>query len=420
MKLASLLFLLTSLSVMGSQFDWPAGISTNGPYTLVSVVSNSTVFMPSSASATENDLESHKYNHHTRIAVFSNRVFIAHSSYPTNETDAGGQTVIHYSTNHGVSWSSPALVCPPQSSWQTISNCCGLDGSRIAYPRNFQILSNKLYLVSAVDQVHVIGGVSQFLVGIALMANEIGLDGTVGTIFRISPANYTNIDSKPFVAYDSTLGPPIYSYSKLYGTWGGSTPFDTQSDWIGWTYQNPYNYVEPSTFSQDGSSLNFFRLWRSISSVLYIALSTSSDGGGTWSALSDLTVPNSPSEMSGIRLMDGSFCIIGNPQGLGPGGGGRDPLFLAKSSSSSTALTNVWAIRQGISGTPTYAGNYKGGGASYNDVVQVGNYLYVSYSIQKESIGFSRVLIPGLDDNNNDFQLGSSLNGAFLSGVNFQ
>ena len=65
-------------------------------------------------------------------------------------------------------------------------------------------------------------------------------------------------------------------------------------------------------------------------------------------------------------------------------------------------ITNVTSIRQGLTGTPTYSGTGKGGGAQYPDAVQVGNYLYVSYSMQKESIGFSRVLIPGLADDNSD------------------
>lgn len=76
----------------------------------------------------------------------------------------------------------------------------------------------------------------------------------------------------------------------------------------------------------------------------------------------------------------------------------RDPLFLAITDVDSVNVTDVYAIRQGLSDTPTYTGAGKHGGASYVSAIEVDvagtPYLYIAYSLQKETIGFSKLPIP--------------------------
>lgn len=380
-------------SVGFTLFSWPDGTNTTGTYPLVSTISNATVLTPNANEAVEADLATHKYHHHTRITTQAGVTFIAFSSAGSNEFQGGCQTAFCFSTNKGATWSAPVLACPSQSAW---TNDYLVIGSRITYPRNFTLYNGTNYLIIAVDDVIDTGGTVN---GAALLACAVNTNGTAGTLFRISSATCPSVDGKTVPSYDSTLGPPLMADSKIYGCWGGSYPNQPQSEWVGWVQYSGAKYDEPNTFSIDGSSANLYRLWRGPGSVIYQAKST--DSGASWTPPYWTSIPNSPSEMTGARLTGGQYALIGNPNEIA-GKAFRDPLFLAMTSSNNCVVTNVWAIRQGLSDAPTYAGHAKQGGAQYPGVCQNGNYLYVSYSLQKESIGFSRVLIPGLPDNNND------------------
>lgn len=379
-------------------FTWPVGVSTNGPYTLLSGLQTNLVFTPTADWSTENDLKSHKYNHHTRIAYLGSTIFVAHSSAGTNEADSGQQTVVQFSRDYGTNWSDPVLVCPAQSTWKAVPF---ENGARISYPRNFQILSNALYLVSAIDQCDTSGG--EHYIGIALVACRLFEDGTLGPLFRISTADYTPLSGKPYIAYDSDLGPPLYSYSKIYGTWGGTWASAPDSDWH-WKYVTngpgfSITVSEPNTFSVDGSANNLTRLWRNADfpDYWFVWQADSTDGGLSWTKPQATTVPNGATEITGMSLNDLRYVIISNPAHSG-----RDPLYLAITAPASMDITTVGAIQQGVSSVPVYASATKTGGAAYPSVVQKANYLYVAYSIHKESIGFSRILIPGRNGNDND------------------
>ncbi len=393
-------YLLVALSARAAEWTWPSGNLT-GPYTLASSISNVTVFTPNSSPSVEIDLATHKYQHHTRIAYAGGLTYIAFSSACTNEQDAGMQTAFCVSSNHGGTWSAPVLACPSQSQWQSNWNVVG---SRIAYPRNWQIYSNDLYLISAVDQFQTYSNTSlkTQVVAVALVAVKAVGASVSGNPFLVSTDAYTAIDGKTQLSYNATLGPPLLAGSQIYGCWGGSyTPAGfTNTAWVGWLTTNGIFYDEPNTFYADSGTNNLYRLWRKANgTTTVVAYNSSVDGGLNWSAPVDTAIPHSPSETAGLRLADGRYAVIGNPQ---TGSTYRDPLFLAVTDTGTTPLTNIFAVRQGLSATPIYAGFSKSGGASYVHAIQVSNYLYVSYSMQKESIGFSRVLIPDLADNNND------------------
>ena len=87
-------------------------------------------------------------------------------------------------------------------------------------------------------------------------------------------------------------------------------------------------------------------------------------------------------------MPDKSIALIGNPVDNGTL---RDPLYLATFSRTTGKLKAVSAIRQGVSDVPVYPGDGKGGGASYPGAVVVGTNLHVSYSLQKESVGHTRI-----------------------------
>ncbi len=376
-------------------FTWPSGVSNRGPYTLLSSVSNTTVISPSGATISEADISTHQYHHHTRIwwltnGTASGTIALAYSSCATNEADGGMQTVVSFSTNLGVSWSSPVLAVPSQSRWIYTSGYF-TNNVRVTYPRNFTSYGGTNYLITAVDQF-VNDGREH---GDALLACAVYSDQTIGPLFRISSATYTNMDGKTSVDYNSTLGPPLMVDTKLYGCWGGTSPGgEPASEWIGWLWDGTGTVVEPNVFPADASSTNFYRIWRAVGTydTHLVYQQTSTNAGTNWSAISATEIPNAPSETVGRRLADGRTVFLGNPTYYS--GAGRDPLFLAITDGTAT-ITNVWAVRQGDSQIPTYGGWGKGGGASYVDCIQVRSNLLISYSLQKETISFSKVPIPG-------------------------
>lgn len=381
----------------GQTFTWPSGTNVTGPYQLLSVISNATVFTPNSSVSVENDILTHKYQHHTRILWDSGLTYLAFSSACTNEGDGGEQSVFCVSSNRGATWSDPVLACPSQSQW---INTYQQTNQLITYPRNWQKYNDAIYLICAVDGYGIYQTNKTNYVAAALVGVQVSGASVVGSPFLISTNAYTAFDGKTTPLLNSTLRPPLMSYSQLYGCWGGSYVAFTQSEWWGWYNFAGVYLVEPNTFSADGGTNNYYRLWRSFNWITTnLWQQVSSDGGVTWTGTTNTSIPNSPSETAAIRMTDGRFAIVGNPM---TGSTSRDPLFLAITDTSSTAITNVWAIRQGLSSTPIYAGFSKSGGAAYPGVMQVGNYIYVSYSMQKESIGFSRVLVPGLADDNSD------------------
>lgn len=317
------------------------------------------------------------------------------ASAGTNEGDAGSQVAICLSTNRGFTWGPVLQGCPSQSTW---TNIYGLVGSRGAHPEGFVQYHSNVYAVFEVTEK-----VTPSQRALAVLARTIAADGSMGELVRISTNAYDAIDGKAQISYSPN--PFLYNFVMTYNTWGGS--YDGTSPYAGWLYDGATQvlYDEPNTVSWDGGDQNFLRIWRvdggkAGTDYWHMGENFSTNGGASWSVPVYTTIPNSPSETTLVRLTDGRFAVIGNPYDNQTDA--RDPLFLAITAANSNIITNVWSIRQGISGTPTYPGHSKYGGAQYPGACQVGNYLYIAYSLQKESIGFSRVLIPGLPDNNND------------------
>ncbi len=396
---------LMPLSVCGfdtNVFTWPASISNFGPYTLISPIQNSVVMTPNSNAPAELEPLSHRYHHHVVLARAGWMTFLASTSAGQHEDQDGVQCHVFVSTNNGITWGAPVVAVPSQTTWSTNIYSTW---RRIPYPRNATFYNGTNYLTFAVDQFTDAG-----IVGAALLSCSLGADGNIGTLFRISTAAYDPTNGYPVPVYDSTIGPALLADSKLYGKWGGSyAPVDNSAPWGAWLQTNSNTFLEPSTVSADGSSSNFYRIWRVLGgytggvTITNLAVNRSSDAGATWTEPIPTTVPNEPSETAVLRLSTGQFAFIGNARKYtGCATLERDPLFLGITGPNSVAITNVWAIRQNMGCFPIWPGNSKQGGAQYPGAIQVGNYIYTGYSVHKEWLGFSRVLIPGLADNNND------------------
>ncbi|MES2623023.1 MAG: exo-alpha-sialidase [Patescibacteria group bacterium] len=381
----------TTQSTNGQFLSWGSTALT-GTYTLAPGLTNYTAFAPSGATVTEADLDSHRYHHHTRIAVQNGRVWVAFTSSGTNEDGSGQLTVVKSSPDGGSTWSTTTVAVGSQSTFAA-AGASYVNGSRITYPRSFVKYNGELYLVTAVDDVTA----SNNLTGSALLANKMNDDGTVGTVFRISTENYTPQSGFPTINYDATLGPALFASAALYGNWGGSSIGNTPSSWTGWITQYGENFTEPTTIDLNVSGTALVRLWRKTTTT-FVGFNSlwsqrSSNGGATWSPLSQTTIPNSPSSATGIRLPDGRIVLVGNPRDVtNP----RDPLYIALFNGTTGVVNNVYAVRQGLSANPVFPGTFKSGVIAYPDVAFDGTNLWVSYSIHKEDIGVTKIPLGGL------------------------
>ncbi|NEU14711.1 hypothetical protein G3T14_21770 [Methylobacterium sp. BTF04] len=364
--------------------------ATTGPYTLAPGVAHYTVTTPSGAAVTQADLSSHRYHHHVAPGLLGARKFAAYSSGALAEDASGQMVVVKSTTDLAAGFGSAQVAVPPQSTFD-LTNTTQPDGSRFSYPRAFVTYAANLYIVSAIDGR---SGAS-FPTGLALVANLCNADGSLGPLFRVSQDAFTPLSGFADIPYDAVLGPPLFALANLYGTWGGSVKFNTKdSSWLGWLFYGGMNLTELATYD-NGTFME--RLWRSTEtdgSKLWVWSQRSYDGGKSWFAPQKSSIPSCGAPVGVAKLPSGKIALVGNPQ---DGVTNRDPLYLSIHDGTTGAQTALYAIRQGITQTPTYAGAGKIGGAAYAArPVTDGTNLYVAYSLQKESVGMTAIPLAGL------------------------
>lgn len=370
-----------------AMLDWRPNAQI-GPFTVVPGTSNYSVIVPNGAAVSEGDLSSYRYHHHTKVAVFHGRIWVAYSASGTNE-DAGGQkTFISISTDGpNPSFGAPVLAVDKQSTFSATGSSF-VNGSFITYPRAFVVSGGTLYLAVSLEAVTAGNNIT----GAALLAVECKSDGTVGAVVRISSASYTPFSGFSEIAYDAVLGTAIFNSANIFGNWGGSTPNNAASAWIGWANYFGVDFTECTTVNLDGS-LSLLRFWRRITTNdnrLYAQRSL--DGGTTWGSIFRTSVPDSGTASYSYKLSDGRRLLCGNPKDVSVL---RDPLYLAVFGSSGAA-SNIWAVRQGLTDAPVYPGTAKIGGAAYPGMWEDSGRLLISYSMQKESIGLSIIPVANL------------------------
>lgn len=362
-------------------------LASNGVSPAAPGVVHYTVSTPSGGTVTEADLTSHRYRHHTQVAEHNGKVWVMHSSGGTNE-DAGGQmTVVEVSDASTVSFSAPMLLMPAQSAFGATNAAFEL-GTRVSYPSCFAKYGGKLYAIAAVDEV--VAGPQTQGGGVLLAAAECKDDGTLGALFRITSDSYTPASGVSAISYDATLGPPLFSHARIYGVWGDSS--GKSVDWETFVQFGGKSYSEPTCIDVDGDESFLLQVWRRLTAPNYeAAVRASYDGGKTWTAMRTTDIPNSPSSLAGARLPDGRIALVGNLKL------GRDPLYLAIFDAVYRVRDQVYEVRSGLPVAPTYPGTYKDAPSAAYPGMYVGEtYLWVSYSISKETIAVSRIPLAGL------------------------
>lgn len=384
------------VSTPPNQFPiWPATVSPIGTYTMAPNVSTYLVQSPDGATPSLSDLQSMRYNHHTRVAVepSSGRIFVAHSTVGVNEDDGGIFSVVN-STVDNFTHEIVNVAVPNQSTFYPAGGGSTDATVRETYPRDFEVANGKLYLIS-----DVVAGAS-----IGLIAVQCNADGSVGAPFVINPDGYTSNNGFPSYSYDPVLGPPLLKLSTLYGTWAGTgSQFTTLplSVWTGATRANgSNNWAEPATVTlASGKMLRFWRKGGN-SGQYQTWLQISSDGGTTWGAMVRTAMPNAPSAEDAIILSNGHLAVITN--NFNTAGSGRDPLDIAIYDGTTGVQLAIYSVAQSLPQTATYPGNAKNGGPTYSGAWESSlpngvDTLYVSYSWHsKENVNLAAIPVAGL------------------------
>jgi hypothetical protein len=355
------------------------------------------VAVPDGTSPSQGSPLSHRYRHHVAIGRRSstNQLWIGHSSGADGEDQPGQQLHVEYSNDDGATWSAPIVaVGSLPGGAAAFGGAQGEFGAVINYARCFVEYNDTLYVVGACE-----ANTSSGLNGIALLARACNSNGSLGPLFRIDTSG-PGFSGAP--AYDSALGPPLFALANVFGVFGGSAPSTVGSTatWSSWQAISGDSantwLVSQSTASVDGSPSNLVRLHRcnrtSYSPELTVFWSSRSyDGGVTWTHPTPTDVPNQPSTPCVLRLTDGRFAVLGNAQDYATGIRRRLSMMLFDADGVGRA---AYTVRSGVGSVPKYAGTAKNGGPSYHGAVQSGDYVHAAYSVWKEWIGHTSVLIP--------------------------
>lgn len=176
------------------------------------------------------------------------------------------------------------------------------------------------------------------------------------------------------------LATPIYT-DDLSGRTGWVKPKYTNLEHSG----NNSREMEPSLFkNSDGHIVMIFRDQNSTYTKL---ASISKDKGAIWSKAEQTNMPDSRAKQSAGNLPDGSVYFASNPRNINK----RYPLSITLSDDGKT-FTKAYNLRtEAELPARVYEGKAKTIGYSYPKSVIVDDYLYVTYSTNKELIEYSRI-----------------------------
>ena len=150
--------------------------------------------------------------------------------------------------------------------------------------------------------------------------------------------------------------------------------------------------MEPSLFqNSDGEIVMTFR---DQNSTYYRLASVSKNRGATWSTTELTNMPDSRAKQSAGNLPDGSVYLVSNPVTNKT----RIPLSITLSNDGKI-FDRAYNLRtQGELPDRVYEGQYKSIGYHYPKTMRYGDYLYVSYSTNKELVEYTRIPLAEICD----------------------
>ena len=148
--------------------------------------------------------------------------------------------------------------------------------------------------------------------------------------------------------------------------------------------------LEPSWYvKRDG---NVVMIFRDQGGSFRTLAAQSSDNAASWSTVTITDLPDSRAKQSAGNLPDGTAFIVNNPSGSKA----RFPLAVTLSNDGNL-FDRAFLLRGADSLPPLkFSGKYKRLGFSYPKSIVTGDYLYVSYAVNKENITVTRVPVSSL------------------------
>lgn len=295
------------------------------------------------------------------------------------------------STDGGATWSSPMVLCP------TISNGYCASGGWLA-------TADRLigYINVRTKDIANSGGYTQYV------ESTDGLTWTEPTDVTMADGTQLSgiFEQDPHVLSDGRIVcaahfQPGLKLCPIYT--------DDPTGRTGWK-KGQFQYtdngsqsaeLEPSFFLQkDGTLVMTMRDQKGSYRVL---AATSNDRGETWTRAVRTNMPDSRAKQCAGNLPDGTVFLVNNPGRVTNSSNTtwRIPLALTLSADGTT-FDRSYLLRSGNDGDYTprrYEGKAKTLGYSYPKALVYGDYLYVSYSTNKDDAQFTRVPIKNISLN---------------------
>lgn len=326
------------------------------------------------------------YSHHPYITKFNNRFYAFYSSGRVNEDDCGQRIMMAVSDDFQ-HWENRVLV----------DSIMGESSEWVLYCKGYYIYDGKLTV---------------FFQGYEYYESDLRYneDGT-----PLRPAGYESIQRGTFYVQTSD-GQTWSEYKKLEGTsiWGGnlSPELLASQDRLFWSGYGNLSYSDdlsgtglwknvPLTLAdgiarpKDITESGFYQLpdgtillfSRTDDKVLLCAASF--DGGATWTDMYQTKFQDNSAKFKFGTLSDGRYYFLGNFSYK------REEIVLITSEDGIT-FNNWYYLADGTDYTQLKAGLYKGGTYGYPNNYIDGEYMYVIYSMYKESIEVLRVKLSDL------------------------
>ena len=168
--------------------------------------------------------------------------------------------------------------------------------------------------------------------------------------------------------------------------------------------------LEPSFFVQKDGTL--VMVMRDQKGSYMVLAATSSDRGETWTKAVKTNMPDSRAKQCAGNLPDGTAFLVNNPGRVTNSSNTtwRVPLALTLSAEGTT-FDRSYLLRSGSDGDYTprrYEGKSKTLGYSYPKALVYGDYLYISYSTNKDDAQFTRVPIKNISLNTSGIDVAQS------------
>lgn len=321
------------------------------------------------------------YSNQVMMAAFKGVIHMMWQNSPTDEDTDDTVVTWIYSSDNGETWSKPAILAKgDDKTYCTSGGWLVTEDKLIAYINVWNYGKQPL----RVDYMTTTDGINWSERQHVKMAD--GSD--LGCEFGQDPHIFKNgriICSGHFPTSAHPEGKhlwPLYTDDPLGVTgWKKGTFANTAKSTDVQTRE-----LEPSFYQKDENTI--VMTMRDQKSSYYVLASVSTDNGETWSNAVQTNMPDSRSKQCAGNLPDGTAYIVNNPYRINKP---RCPLAITLSKDGET-FTHSYLLR-GLDELPAqaYSGWAKTLGYSYPKAMVYNGYLWVSYSIQKERVGYSRI-----------------------------